>query len=518
MRTCNPSINRFCQKGVVKVLPLAMAALLMIIGGCSKENPASGTEQSGSTIAGKVLPPASGAKIIIEQGRPIDSVVADPSDGYFKISGLSAGTYHLYIIAPSCDSFSAFMSIEPDYSYDFGSILLAAKTASMTDTIPSVYDHYPADNAEVIFLPPDQYSQGTGRLYVSVSFDRPMNRASVEQALSISPPVAGGYFQWFQNTRKFTYTDQTTSYIWNGSVMYDSLSAGKSAFLVSADVAPSLPSAQISSYSVVKSFTFYFPLSSCFTDTTYTIKISRSAVDTAGTPLDSALTFTFKTVQSAVSYQDIQMVPPSGDDWVALINTGIQLTFPRRMDQTSTEAAIGISVGKAPVFLWQDYNNLTLYTGGVFVPDTQYTIIVAATAQDLDKKPLDKADTLGFRTAPIQISTSSPTRGQIGFAPSNSLILTFNTYMDRNSVAQVAALVSSAGDTAPGSYTYLAYVTYNSIRGGYDSTYILNQIRFTPATSLARNTFYKYTVAAGAKDLNGYAMKDSYEIDFVTAP
>jgi hypothetical protein len=64
----------------------------------------------------------------------------------------------------------------------------------------------------------------------------------------------------------------------------------------------SQPSAQISTYNVMKSFTLYMPRSKCFTDTTYTVKIARSALDTSGTSLDTALDSVFARAVCSIIY------------------------------------------------------------------------------------------------------------------------------------------------------------------------------------------------------------------------
>jgi hypothetical protein len=280
----------------------------------------------------------------------------------------------------------------------------------------------------------------------------------------------------------------------------------------------STPSATISTYSSAKSFTYYFPRSQCRTDTTYTIRIARSALDTAGTALDTALTFYFKTVQSAVAYQDIEMLPHDGDDWVPLIRTGISLTFPRRMDEASTQAGIGVNLKAKPEFLWQDYNHMMIYTGGFFVPDTTYVITIDAGVKDIEGKPWGKAETLSFATEPIRISSSQPTRGQIGVPLTNDIIFTFNTYMDRGSFAGRCALVSEGGDTASGVFQYRYSTYYNSGKARYDTTFQLNQIAFSPSNGLKNSTMYSFTVGAGIEDLGGYAMKGNYVLQFITVP
>jgi hypothetical protein len=142
------------------------------------------------------------------------------------------------------------------------------------------------------------------------------------------------------------------------------------------------------------------------------------------------------------------MAPHDGDDWVDLLApAGIKLTFPRRMNRTSTEANLHINVLKDPVFLWSDYNHLTLYTGGIFIPDTQYIITIDSAALDLDGKPLGTTKSLGFLTSPIRVIACSPQQAAMGVRTDTRLTLTFNTNVDRTSFAAVTSLVSRDNDT-----------------------------------------------------------------------
>jgi hypothetical protein len=491
-----------------------IAALFL---GCS-ENPTetestTGDETEKSRIAGKVLQTQSSAKVYIEQGRVIDSAEIDPADGYFELSDLGPGTYRLRIAAQGYDTFSVYISVEQGYSYEFGNVLLAEKKENFDDTIPSVYDHYPRDKSEVIYLPPDQYNKGSERLFVSVSFDRPMDRASVEAALTIEPPLDGGYFVWYQNTKQYNYVDQYSTYVWDG--MYMS-APGAAMEANMADTSRSyVPSAEITTYSIAKSFTYYFPKSGCLTDTTYNITIAQTAVDTGGTPLDSLLEFSFNTVQSAVSYNDVEMLPHNGDDWVDLISPGgIKLTFPRRMDEASVEANISVNLVANPIFLWQDFNEVNIYTGGQFVPETTYIITIDSSATDLGGTPIGETKVLSFKTAPIRIDNTTPKRGSYGIQTDTDIMLDFNTYMDRASFAGLISLVSQNGDTVQGHVTYRP----TGVRYGDTLGYYLDRIVFVPHQDLANNTLHTFYVKAGAKDLLGYAMKQDYKIEFITVP
>jgi hypothetical protein len=164
--------------------------------------------------------------------------------------------------------------------------------------------------------------------------------------------------------------------------------------------------------------------------------------------------------------------------------------------------------------MWTDYNHLTVYTGGLFVPDTAYVIKIDSTVQDIDGKPIGKQAPLTFQTAPIRITQTTPQRAQIGVNPASDITLTFNTYINRTSIAPIVSLVSQAGDTVP-CWCNNGYYVNNY---GVDTTFTLNSILVRPSKKLARNTFYTLYLAPGAKDLNGYAMKTDYTLEFITMP
>lgn len=514
-----------CGTSTVRLLLSGFASMLFLVSGCT-ENATVPTYSSSpltpevkSRIAGKIASSGAGVKVYLEQGRPVDSTMSDATDGYFFFENLQAGSYRFRVAGEGYDTFSTMIKIDEHYSYELGTIFLAPLRNNNLDTIPSVYDHYPATGSDVVYLPPDKYQNGSGRLIVSVSFDRPMDRQSVEAAFSIDPPVTGGYFKWFQNMQTYSSpqiiaTSKSTD---NSAVFFEVRAAAQLDSVSSTSM--SVPSAQISTFNVMKSFTFYLPRSECFTDTTYTIKIARSAVDTSGTPLDTALEFTFKTVQAAVSYNDIEMLPNNGDDWVPLISNGIQLTFPRRMNEELTGKAISVNLADKPVFLWKNYNLVTLFTGGLFVPDTTYRITIAATAVDIEGNPLlSENKTLTFSTAPIKIEQTQPARGTIGVNVATPVTITFNTYMDRTSIPSKFACIADDGDTVDGAINYSYYAMYNSTTHLYDTTFNMNQIVFTQSTRLKNNSLYTVYVGSGVSDLNGYAMKEDYKLQFITMP
>ncbi|MBD3239182.1 MAG: hypothetical protein GF331_01245, partial [Chitinivibrionales bacterium] len=148
--------------------PCVLIAGLCLLGGlsCSEDNPTTAEDtQSVPLIAGKVLQVESGATVSLEQGRPVYSTVVDPADGYFVLQDVQPGVYRLRIVADGYDTFTTIILVEAGMSYEFGNVVLAELTADFDDSIPSVYDHYPKKSAEIIYTPPDQYNEGSERLF-----------------------------------------------------------------------------------------------------------------------------------------------------------------------------------------------------------------------------------------------------------------------------------------------------------------------------------------------------------------
>jgi hypothetical protein len=169
-----------------------IAVLAALPLGCTIQNmlpePAAEEKTPGS-IAGKVVQSQSKAVVFIEQGRALDSVAIDPGDGYFAFDAIPAGAYRLKVTAEGYDTVTSNIVIEDGKTYNIGYLVLVKRNRAFNDSTPSVNDHYPKDDAEQIYLPPGEYNKGSARLFISVSFDRPMNRESVEKVTRLILPA-----------------------------------------------------------------------------------------------------------------------------------------------------------------------------------------------------------------------------------------------------------------------------------------------------------------------------------------
>jgi hypothetical protein len=417
-------------------------------------------------IVGKVVQKSSGASVIVSQVYPVDSAIIKSADGSFEISDLPIGNYDVSIKA---DDFRIYklcnVMVQGAGNTYIGEIDLS--------TVPDlVTSHYPEDRAEIV------YNNRYSRLTISVIFTQPMDRESVEKAFS-TYPATEGIFHWGQ------YSEAPSRTYYSDGAEKWGYEAG----------------ATITTFSKITAFSYQMAQKDCFVDTTYKVFLSTLASDTAGNHLRFPLEFSFSTVQSSSTQNGIISYPSHGDIDVDLISAnGIQITFPRNMDRVSTESAVHVTPASDIMYLWPQKNQLTLYTGGVLHADTEYSVTIDATAEDLDGIKLGNPFSFSFETAPVTINSSSPRNGELFVTPSSPIYLYFNTYMQKSSV-------QNAFSINPGISGTLDWY--------YDSK---TTMQFNHSQNFQYNTKYTVVIDTRAKDIFGSAMKESYTFSFVIRP
>jgi len=129
------------------------------------------------------------------------------------------------------------------------------------------------------------------------------------------------------------------------------------------------------------------------------------------------LEFSFSTVQSSISYAGIQTQPFHGDVGVDPMTNSILVTFPRRMDPSTTEAAVSIKPSQEFFFLWPEKNILKIYTGAPLLADTAlfHASTDTGTARRLHQ------DSVVFNHTVDQIVCPSACACFVPFSPSGAL-------------------------------------------------------------------------------------------------
>jgi len=421
-------------------------------------------------IIGKVKQTKSNARVVVSQVHSVDSTIITSNDGSFIIENLEIGNYDLKIMADNyCTYLRTNVMIEGAGTTYLGEIDLS----KVPDLVSS---HYPADLDEIVF------DNRSSRLSISLIFTRPMDRESVEEAFSTNPPTEG-IFYWGQ------YTEAPSWYYFE-----DRYNSGGFD-----------PGATITTYSKITSFTYRVAMKDSYVDTTYQVTLATSAKDTAGNVLRFPLEFAFSTIQSSSSINGIQTYPYHGDLDVNLIsNAGIQITFPRNMDPVSTEDAITMVPDVDRIYIWPEKNQLTIYSGGPFIAETDYTIDISEVAKDLDGVALGNPFSFSFATESITVENTRPRNAELFVDYTQAQVtMWFNTYMIKSSVENAFSISPHVS----GSFSWGSYYSNEK-----------TAITFTPHSTLSANTKYTITVDNTAKDLYGDNLKEPYSFSFITMP
>lgn len=433
-----------------------------------RETPSAPSDALHGDIVGRVSQTESGAVARVSQVWPIDEVPVNPTDGSFVFRNLRIGNYDLEIEAENFRIYTrSNIMVQGGGVTSVGEIDLS--------TVPDlVVEHYPENRGEIV------HDWRYGRIAISILFARPMDRESVEEAFSTDPP-SEGIFVWGQYTQaplRTTFPDDPA-----GAFERE---------------------ATITTFSKITSMTYSMSRKDSHVDATYVVHMSTAAHDSSGNHLRFPLEFEFSTVQSYVTIYGIQTNPVHGDvDVDPLYTSGIRLTFPRRMDPASTEAATTVTPPMNTVFLWPADNSMLIHTGGPLLSDTLVTVEVSGAARDLDGTPMGEDFNFSFRTAPFQVRYSSPVNAQLFVDPSRPITLSFNSYVILSSV--------------PDAFSISPPMT-GSFRYGGSSREIPEQVVFTPFTPLQPSTKYTVTIAPRVLDLHGVSMKAPHTFSFVTRP
>ena len=461
----------------MKTYLIILSFLFLIISGCketiiesSSEIPKEFTNDLlHADLIGKVIPKDSKAKVIISQVQVIDSMEISPVDGSFAFSNLRAGNYNVTIRAENYRIYN-----KENYMLQGGSIIYLGDIE--LSTVPDLIDSfYPDDRGEVV------YDWRYGRITVSILFTKPMDRESVEKAFSVEPSVEG-VFNWGNYTQ----------------APVEGLFADRNGYSTGAT---------ITTYSKVTSMTYAFAKKDSYPDKEYIVTINKTAKDTAGNFLRFPFQFSFKTVQSYSTQNGIITDPVHGDIDVSPLNynySGITVTFPRRMNQSSVELSTLVTPQMNTIFLWPEENILRIYTGGPFLSDTTITVSISKSAKDKDGIELGQNFSFSFRTAALGISNTTPSNGQLFISPTEPVIISFNNYVKLSSATSSITVYPAVS----GSFSFNGTYPYEQ----------MNQIKFIPSSAFQANTKYTVTVSPTIADMYGNFMKSSYSFSFVTRP
>ena len=418
---------------------------------------------------------------------------------------------------------------------------VAANAVAQNDEAlpPHVIDVWPYPGEEV---PVDEA--------VTVTFDQPVNAASVEAAWQTDPATPGAFTWtdertvqfapdggWPRATRidvtigtgataangltledPYTFFVQTIGYLEVSAVIPAAGAEGVTAdatITVSFDrpVVPLLSTEQLDDLpdplafdpavegagewvnTSIYQFTPAVPLKG---GTTYTVTVPAGLEDVTGATLQDAYTWQFKTLAPEI----LNITPRQGETDV-LLDAPVTVQFSQPMDRPSTEEAFlllhdGERVPGA--FEWSDDNRtLTLKPDALFDIESVYSLSIADSARSASgEATISQGVTYTFTTVKRPgIDSTYPANNEQGVQPGGGVSITFRSPMNMDTLEGKVEIVQPEG------------VEWMPIVQGDRTLYM--------DFALLPETTYAITVKAGAEDLYGNAIETDYTFTFTTA-
>lgn len=339
--------------------PILLLLLILSLQSCTYQEPLSIKREKG-VITGQVYPIGLAVGVAAYQGSvQIDSTVSD-SLGYYRFADLKHGVYSLRFEAQK-----------------YGSVVVNDVTVYEGGTT-AVHEVYLKNYPEQVLDSQPINSQTNYPLdgSISIYFTEPMNKPSVEAALTISPKLKGRF-------------------LWNND-------ATEMQFI---------PNPQLES------------------NKTYQVILSTQAKTKFNIRLSFEYSFKFTTAP-------LQLVSSSPFDGATLVSnsTSIRFLFNSILNLTTIDQAIVFNPEILGNFTSLDGMTLVFTPGNYLQPETQYQITIDTSLTDIYGVKINPAEIFYFETEPVQLTSYYPGNGATNISKNTSISLTFNAEMNQASV------------------------------------------------------------------------------------
>ncbi len=364
----------------------------------------------------------------------------------------------------------------------------AQAVAATSTTAPAQPTATPAPVAPlVVSSAPERGAEQPLDAAVVITFDQPMDRASVEKAFAIEPGASvDGKFDWTDNDRTVSFT----------------------------------------------------PKKGFERGQRYKVRV----VETAKSQTGLAMLRPFELRFSAVGFLEVATVQPAADTEEVALTSTVTVMFNRPVAPlTAIEAMAGLPdplTFTPPVKGQGQWLNTSIYQftpAGGFEPATQYTARVAKGLADAaGNAALTDDFEWKFTTVAPAVLASIPAGGDVFVSPSPVISVTFNQLMDHASVEKNLRLVNqTTSEVISGTVKWvnegvIPPASDDNSDSSYDYTYSegsgpakvgVETIEFTPKKALEFDTVYQIELPAGVAGKAGHtATNRDYSAAFTVVP
>lgn len=381
-----------------------------------------------------------------------------------------------------------------------------------------------------------------------LTFDRAMNKADVEGAITIAPVVALNY-QWLNTDSKLKITPttqlafaseyrlnvpKTVKAADNSELMANYLISWKTAprlqvsetmptnntaglplrptleilfnnsvntSTLTTDWQPAPPSGFSKIWSNNNTTLTLVPNADLLESRNYLITIGQATADTLGTTLGSNYVLNITT--GAVTPPVISSTLPAAGTYDVPVDQQIKVVFSKPMDRNKTQAAVSVSPVITPTFSWENSDTtMIINLGDNLNYDTSYQITLGTGVTDKYGLTLAQSYIFAFKTSarPAVITTRChPLANATAISSQVAVKIEFSKAMNKES-AQTAFSLKEGSTVVNGSFSWNG-----------------NIMNFTPAANLTYDQLHQINIAASARDSLGNGLSSAVSWSFTTA-
>ncbi len=259
-----------------------------------------------------------------------------------------------------------------------------------------------------------------------------------------------------------------------------------------------MPSAQGKGEWINTSTYIFYPQPALAGGTNYVVSINPQLTSTNGTPLESATGWSFSTILPRL----VSTIPADNTSYVRL-DASVQLSFSYSMDTASVETNFSLLTSDGSIVSgqsgWNDNSTTFAFTPTTLLQrDTSYSIVLGGQAAALGGTPLGQQIRETWHTvSDLAITGSVPTDGGT-MTNYGGLGLYLPTYVDANTIGDYVTFTPTVPNTGAWMDEGLMLLSF------YGS--------FDPSTD------YILTVSPDLTDLWGSRLGQAYSLHFHTAP
>ncbi|MGC9395071.1 MAG: Ig-like domain-containing protein [Anaerolineae bacterium] len=321
-------------------------------------------------------------------------------------------------------------------------------------TPPVLLDYEPRSGQEVAAYTTPSAVENPAT--IKLSFDQPMDQASVVAALQVTPPLEGD-FEWPDDA------------------------------------------------------TLVFRPQALAASTRYRVRLAGDIRSAEGLPLSTELSFAFSTLAPL----EVTHLTPAAGSADARIDAPALIVFNRAVVPLTCLGQPAQADGECPMLslsfepavlgtgMWVEASVYRFDAVRGWAAGRAYTATLAADVVSVEGAALRDPVTWSFSTAAPTIQTSIPADGQSQTPLETDIRVIFNTPMDQEITGSVFSVTDEAGEVVPGAITW------------EDNGAVLI---FTPVTRLSLGTRYTVQVGARARAATSAPLENPHAWTFTTVP